>query len=260
MSAIDTSPKLNSTSADNFPRHVAVIMDGNNRWAKRHKLPSIAGHRAGLKAARNIVEACRDYNIEVLTLFAFSSENWRRPKEEVSALMELFLHALKRETKRLKKNKIRLKVIGDTTAFSKTIQKHIKETELATAEFHEFTLVIAANYGGQWDMQEACKRLATKVQQGELTLDEITAEQIDEHLTTAGLPLPDLCIRTSGVHRISNFLLWQLAYAELYFTDILWPDFDKVAFHQALLDYSSRQRRFGQTSEQVEAAQCSNKE
>ncbi|MDE1460396.1 polyprenyl diphosphate synthase [Spartinivicinus poritis] len=260
MSAIDTSPKLNEASTINSPRHVAVIMDGNNRWAKQRKLPSIAGHRAGLKAARNIVEACRDYNIEVLTLFAFSSENWRRPKDEVSALMELFLHALKRETKRLKKNKIRLKVIGDISAFSDTIQQHIRETEQITAEFSEFTLVIAANYGGQWDMQEACKRLASQVKQGELTVDEITTEQIDSNLSTAGIPVPDLCIRTSGVHRISNFLLWQLAYAELYFTDTLWPDFNKAAFHQALLDYSSRQRRFGQTSEQVEAAQCLNKE
>lgn len=260
MSAIDSSRKFTNASIANSPRHVAIIMDGNNRWAKQRKLPSIAGHRAGLRAARNVVEACRSYNIEVLTLFAFSSENWRRPKDEVSALMELFLRALRRETKRLKKNKIRLKVIGDISAFSPTIQQHIAETEQATAEFSEFTLVIAANYGGQWDMMEACKQLSTQVQQGELAVDAITPEQIEANLSTAGLPLPDLCIRTSGVHRISNFLLWQLAYAELYFTNTLWPDFNKAAFHQALEDYSVRQRRFGQTSEQVEATQCSDNE
>ncbi|WP_027707188.1 polyprenyl diphosphate synthase [Zooshikella ganghwensis] len=241
----------------NRPKHIAVIMDGNNRWAKRKRLPGIAGHRAGLSAARSIVEACGRYGIEVLTLFAFSSENWRRPEEEVSALMELFLRALKRETKRLHKNHIRLKVIGDRSAFSPSLQKHIADAEALTAENAKVTLVIAANYGGQWDMLNACQQLAEKVKAGTLQASEISTELVEQHLQTEGLPLPDLCIRTGGVHRISNFMLWQFAYTEFYYTKTLWPDFGPEEFEQALIDFAGRERRFGRTSEQVEAQdQC----
>lgn len=238
--------------SNKLPRHITIIMDGNNRWAKRNKLKHIAGgHRAGVQAVRKIIECCRDYKIEVLSLFAFSSENWQRPKAEVNALMELFLLALRREVKKLHKHGIRLKVIGDTSAFSQTLQTSIKKAEQLTADNTRVTLLIAANYGGQWDITQAAQQLAKKVQAGTISPEDITEDALQQHLSTAGIPSPDLLIRTSGEHRISNFMLWQCAYSELYFTDTLWPDFNRDAFHQALLSYASRQRRFGQTSEQV---------
>ncbi|RRJ85106.1 di-trans,poly-cis-decaprenylcistransferase [Aestuariirhabdus litorea] len=243
---------MNSTEILNPPRHVAIIMDGNNRWAKKRLLPGIAGHRAGVEAVRRVVEACDEHGIEVLTLFAFSSENWQRPEEEVRGLMGLFLQMLKKETRRLHKNRIRLKVLGDLSAFSEEIQQHIREAEALTAENSRVTLAIAANYGGQWDIAQAAQQLAVKVKAGELEPGQITPELIQDHLYTAGLPLPDLCIRTGGDHRISNFMLWQFAYAELYFTSTLWPDFDAAQLREALVDFSGRQRRFGKTSEQVE--------
>ncbi|PHX39873.1 farnesyl-diphosphate synthase [Pseudomonas sp. NZIPFR-PS5] len=208
------------------PRHVAIIMDGNNRWAKKRLLPGVAGHKAGVDAVRAVIEVCAEAKVEVLTLFAFSSENWQRPAEEVGALMELFFTALRRETKRLNENGISLRIIGDRSA---------------------------ANYGGQWDIAQAAQRLAREVQAGHLRPDDITPELLQTCLATGDLPLPDLCIRTGGEHRISNFLLWQLAYAELYFSDLFWPDFKHDAMRTALADFASRQRRFGKTSEQVEA-------
>ncbi len=235
------------------PRHVAIIMDGNNRWAKKHGKMGLSGHRAGVESVRSVIEACGEFGVETLTLFAFSSENWNRPKDEVRGLMELFLHALKREVKRLRRNHIRLKVIGDITQFSDTIQKYIREAEAQTANDYKVTLVIAASYGGQWDIVEAARELAQQVKRGELSPEEITAAHIDGLLSTRDLPPPDLLIRTSGEHRISNFLLWQCAYSELYFTDVLWPDFTREEFYRALCSYSSRQRRFGRTSEQIEA-------
>ena len=238
---------------DRLPKHIAIILDGNNRWAKKHRLPGLAGHRAGVTAVRNIVEACGDYGIEILTLFAFSSENWNRPQHEVNGLMELFLGALRRETKKLKRNQIKLKVIGDISGFSPTLQKHIREAEALTADETRVTLVIAANYGGMWDIAQASRKVAEKVEYGELRADQVDQELIEQHLSTAGIPAPDLMIRTSGEQRISNFMLWQCAYSEFYFTDTLWPDFDRAEFHRALLDYVSRQRRFGKTGEQVEA-------
>ncbi|MGI9274257.1 MAG: polyprenyl diphosphate synthase [Endozoicomonas sp.] len=238
---------------EKLPRHVAIILDGNNRWAKKRRLPGLAGHRAGVNAVRTIVEACGDYGIDVLTLFAFSSENWNRPQKEVDGLMELFLRALRRETKKLKRNNIRLKVIGDISDFSPAIQQHIIEAEQATADDAKVTLIIAANYGGMWDISQATRKIARKVESGELSSDQVNETVIEQHLSTAGLPAPDLLIRTSGEQRISNFLLWQCAYSEFYFTDTLWPDFDRGEFHKALLDYEGRQRRFGKTSEQVEA-------
>ncbi|BBP84945.1 polyprenyl diphosphate synthase [Pseudomonas sp. No.21] len=236
-----------------IPRHVAIIMDGNNRWAKKRLLPGVAGHKAGVDAVRAVIEVCAEAGVEVLTLFAFSSENWQRPAEEVGALMELFLSALRREARRLNDNQIRLRIIGDRSRFHPELQAAMREAELLTAGEHRFTLQIAANYGGQWDITQAAQRLAREVQAGHLQVDEITPGLLQNCLATGDLPLPDLCIRTGGEHRISNFLLWQLAYAELYFSDLFWPDFKHEAMRKALGDYATRQRRFGKTSEQIEA-------
>ncbi|WP_252180089.1 polyprenyl diphosphate synthase [Endozoicomonas sp. 4G] len=236
-----------------LPRHVAIILDGNNRWAKQRLLPSLAGHRAGVKAVREVVEACGEVGVEVLTLFAFSSENWNRPKNEVDGLMELFLRTLRRETGKLKKNNIRLKIIGDVSRFSPDIQAHIAEAEASTADGAKVTLVIAANYGGMWDIAQSARKVANMVERGEISADEVDESLIGQHLSTAGIPDPDLLIRTSGEQRISNFLLWQCAYSEFYFTRTFWPDFNRREFERALLAYVNRQRRFGKTSEQVEA-------
>ncbi|WP_415837456.1 polyprenyl diphosphate synthase [Parendozoicomonas haliclonae] len=244
---------VSGTSLPVVPRHVAIIMDGNNRWAKKHGKGRLAGHRAGVDAVRKVIEACGDYGVEVLTLFAFSSENWNRPQDEVRGLMDLFLHALKREVKRLQRHKIRLKVIGDISQFSPVIQKYIHQAEEQTAHDYKVTLVIAASYGGQWDITEATRKLAHQVQDGSLNAADITPEHIQNNLTTGDLPPPDLLIRTSGEHRISNFLLWQCAYSEFYFADVLWPDFSREEFLKALREFAGRQRRFGLTSEQCEA-------
>jgi undecaprenyl diphosphate synthase len=241
------------------PRHVAIIMDGNNRWAKRRLLPGVAGHKAGVDAVRAVVEVCAEAGVEVLTLFAFSSENWQRPADEVSALMELFLAALRRETRRLRDNGISLRIIGDRSRFHPDLQAAMCEAEAQTAGQTRFVLQVAANYGGQWDICQAAQRLAEQVQSGDLRPQDITPGRLQACLSTGELPHPDLCIRTGGEHRISNFLLWQLAYAELYFSDLFWPDFKHDAMRQALANFATRQRRFGRTSEQVAAeaqAQC----
>nr|MBH9371540.1 di-trans,poly-cis-decaprenylcistransferase [Pseudomonas aeruginosa] len=235
------------------PRHVAIIMDGNNRWAKKRLLPGVAGPKAGVDAVRAVIEVCAEAGVEVLPLFAFSSENWQRPADEVSALMELFLVALRREVRKLDENGIRLRIIGDRTRFHPELQAAMREAEAATAGNTRFLLQVAANYGGQWDIVQAAQRLAREVQGGHLAADDISAELLQGCLVTGDQPLPDLCIRTGGEHRISNFLLWQLAYAELYFSDLFWPDFKHAAMRAALADFSKRQRRFGKTSEQVEA-------
>lgn len=235
------------------PRHVAIIMDGNNRWAKKRLLPGVAGHKAGVDAVRAVIEVCAESGVEVLTLFAFSSENWQRPAAEVGALMELFLSALRREAKKLKDNAISLRIIGDRSRFHPELQAAMREAEQATAGESRFILQVAANYGGQWDIAQAAQRLARDVQAGHLQPEDLTPELLQSCLTTGDLPLPDLCIRTGGEHRISNFLLWQLAYSELYFSDLFWPDFKHEAMRKALADFSTRQRRFGKTSEQVEA-------
>jgi undecaprenyl diphosphate synthase len=236
-----------------IPRHVAIIMDGNNRWARKRLLPGVAGHKAGVDAVRAVIEVCSKSGVEVLTLFAFSSENWKRPADEVSALMELFLGTLRREAKKLRENAISLRIIGDRSRFHPELQAAIAEVEALTAENPRFVLQIAANYGGQWDIAQAMQQLAVQVQDGQLQPADITPQMIERRLATGELPLPDLCIRTGGEHRISNFLLWQLAYAELYFSDLFWPDFKHDAMRQALADFSTRQRRFGMTSAQVEA-------
>jgi undecaprenyl diphosphate synthase len=235
------------------PRHVAIIMDGNNRWAKKRLLPGVAGHKAGVDAVRAVIEVCAEAGVEVLTLFAFSSENWQRPAEEVGALMELFLSALRREARKLKDNAISLRIIGDRSRFHPELQAAMREAELQTTGENRFVLQIAANYGGQWDIAQAAQRLAREVQAGHLQAEDITPELLQGCLATGDLPLPDLCIRTGGEHRISNFLLWQLAYSELYFSDLFWPDFKHEAMRKALADFATRQRRFGKTSEQVEA-------
>jgi len=235
-----------------MPRHVAIIMDGNGRWAKQQGLPRPAGHRAGVESVRAAVEYCAKQGIEVLTLFAFSSENWRRPKKEVGMLLELFVTVLQREVKRLHKNKVRIKVIGDCSAFPEKLQQRIQHAEELTADNRGLVLQIAANYGGRWDIAQAAQRLAEKVKSGEIEPQDMTEEALAGELSFAGLPDPDLFIRTGGEQRMSNFLLWQAAYAELYFTDTLWPDFDAAAFDLAVASYTKRERRFGQTSEQVE--------
>ncbi len=236
------------------PRHVAIIMDGNGRWARKRHLPRVAGHRVGLEAVRKTIKACVEQKIEVLTLFAFSSENWRRPAEEVGLLMKLFMTALDREVKQLHKNGVRLRVIGDVSAFSPELQQRIAEAEALTAGNSTLCLNIAANYGGRWDIAQAARSLAAMVERGELAVEAIDESLLAQHLSLAELPEPDLFIRTGGEQRISNFLLWQLAYTELYFTDLLWPSFDAAALQQALDSFASRQRRFGRTGEQVEEA------
>lgn len=236
----------------NRPRHIAIIMDGNGRWARQRFLPRPFGHREGVKAVRRVVNACVDRGIEILTLFAFSSENWRRPSWEVNLLMRLFLISLRNEINALQQNNVRIRFVGDRSAFSAALQAVIQEAETVTAANTAITLVIAANYGGRWDIVQAARRLAKEVQQGVLTPEQINAEQFDRFLSLYGLPEPDLFIRTGGEQRISNFLLWQLAYTELYFTDRYWPDFDAADLDQACGVFAQRQRRFGQTGEQVE--------
>ena len=234
--------------AGSVPRHVAIIMDGNNRWAKQHGLPSAAGHKAGLDSVRTIMRVAAEQGVEVVTLFAFSSENWRRPETEVSALMNLFLTALRREVKKIHKNNIRLKVIGNRSRFSQSIQEGIQQAEQLTADNAGCTVVIAADYGGQWDIVQDSQTLASKVAAGELTAYEITPEVFQSQVCLGDMPMPDLCIRTAGECRISNFLLWQMAYTEFYFTDVYWPDFGEQAFMEALADFQCRERRFGHTS------------
>ena len=247
--------KSDNNSSSKIPRHVAIIMDGNGRWAKKRHMPRVAGHRVGLEAVRKTIKACVEQGIEVLTLFAFSSENWRRPKEEVGLLMKLFMTALDNEVKKLHKNGVRLRVIGDLSAFSPELQQRIADAEKLTASNTTLSLNIAANYGGRWDIAQAARCLAAKVERGELSSADITEGLLQQHTTVADLPEPDLFIRTGGEQRISNFLLWQLAYTELYFTDLLWPSFDGASLQQAIDSFAGRQRRFGRTGEQVEESE-----
>ena len=227
-------------------------MDGNGRWAQKRGLPRVAGHKAGVETVRSVIQTCAEKGIEVVTLFAFSSENWRRPKKEVSLLMGLFLAALQREVKKLHKNDVQLRIVGDVTAFDNKIQEQIKKAQALTKDNKTLVLNIAANYGGQWDITQSVKKLAGKVEGGGLTADEINSDLIEQNLSMADLPEPDLFIRTGGEQRISNFLIWQLAYSELYFTDTLWPDFNREVFENALASFAGRQRRFGHTGEQIE--------
>ena len=255
MTDSEINNNLNSDSlpiVNDMPRHVAIIMDGNGRWAQNRGLPRVAGHKAGVETVRTIIKTCVEKGIEVITLFAFSSENWRRPKKEVSLLMGLFLAALQREVKKLHNNDVQLRIVGDVSAFDKKIQEQISKAEELTKNNKSLVLNIAANYGGQWDITQAVKALGKKIESGLLKADQIDSSLIAQHLSMADLPEPDLFIRTGGEQRISNFLIWQLAYSELYFTNTLWPDFNREAFDEALASYAGRQRRFGHTGEQIE--------
>ena len=234
------------------PRHVAVIMDGNGRWAKQRRLPRIAGHKRGVEAVRAVVQACAERGVRYLTLFAFSSENWRRPPEEVALLMQLFRGALTSEVEKLHRNGIRLRVVGNLERFDPRMRSLIEEGERLTAANPGLTLTIAANYGGRWDILQALARLARE--QPEALQGEVEEARLAPYLSMSYAPEPDLFIRTGGEQRVSNFLLWQLAYSELYFTDTLWPDFDGAALDAAIASYASRERRFGRTSEQLAQA------
>jgi len=238
-----------------IPKHVAIIMDGNGRWAQAQGKPRVMGHKAGVKMVRRAVSTAKKMGIESLTLFAFSSENWRRPDKEVSMLMELFFTVLQREIKLLLNNGVRLNIIGDISRFSSRLQKQIIVAQEKTAHNTDLILNVAANYGGRWDIMQAAQALARKVASGDMTCNQFTEEALSQHLCMHDQAEVDLMIRTGGDLRISNFVLWQAAYAELVFTDTLWPDFDEHAFKQAVATFASRQRRFGLTSCQIESLQ-----
>nr|WP_082627161.1 polyprenyl diphosphate synthase [Colwellia sp. TT2012] len=235
----------------NIPQHVAIIMDGNGRWAQLQGKGRVAGHKAGVKSVRAVVASARKAKVKALTLFAFSSENWQRPAKEVSVLMDLFMYVLTKEVKRLHKHNIRFQVIGDLSRFSDKLQQNIAKSEQLTAGNTGLVLSVAANYGGRWDIAQAARKLASDVQQGTMLLDDINEQTLNAQTCLADLPVLDLLIRTGGDFRISNFLLWQAAYAELYFTDILWPDFNEAQFDQAINCFDRRERRFGKTGEQA---------
>lgn len=247
-----TSIGKNNRDSQHKPRHIVVVMDGNGRWAKKRLMPRTAGHHAGVKSTRKVVEACVKEQIEALTLFAFSSENWKRPEQEVSSLMELFVSTLQSEVESLHQQNVRVRFIGECSAFSEKLQQKIDAAKRLTENNTGLQLNIAVNYGGRWDIAEACKSIINKIQSNELQLEDVNAELINDYICLNELPEPDLFIRTGGEKRISNFLIWQLAYTELYFTDVLWPDFKAEEFAEALEWYASRQRRFGQTGEQVD--------
>jgi undecaprenyl diphosphate synthase len=229
------------------PRHIAIIMDGNGRWATRRYLPRVAGHAKGVEMVRGVVEACALRGVEYLTLFAFSSENWRRPAEEVSVLMRLFMTALEREVAKMHANSIRLKVVGDLSRFDAKLQAMIASAERRTEKNSRLTVTVCANYGGRWDIMQAIGKMVA-ANPGATAFDEA---QLEPHLAMAHAPEPDLFIRTGGEERISNFLLWQMAYSEMYFTDTYWPDFDTAALDAAIASYQQRERRFGRTSQQL---------
>lgn len=235
-----------------IPRHIAIVMDGNGRWAKKRFLPRSAGHREGVKAVKSTIEASANAGVKILTLFAFSSENWKRPKAEVISLMDLFVSSLEKEVKRLVESGVRLKFIGDRKQFSQKLQDKIEEAEELTSANSDFYLNIAANYGGRWDVIQACQSLCDQVSEGKLDSSEITEEMFSNSLSTAKVPDPDLLIRTAGEKRISNFLIWQAAYTEFYYTDVFWPEFDEQQLHIALDEYGRRKRKFGLTQEQLD--------
>ncbi|MGH8583095.1 MAG: polyprenyl diphosphate synthase [Gammaproteobacteria bacterium] len=238
-----------------MPRHIAIIMDGNGRWAARRQLPRVAGHRAGVNAARDVVRACAERGIAVLTLFAFSSENWRRPQREVLFLMDLLLQSLEKALHELHDNGVRLRFIGDRTAFAGPLRESIAAAERLTAGNPGLTLVVAVNYGGRWDLTQALRGLAEQAAAGRIDPGAIDEALVGRQLSLSGLPEPDLFIRTAGEQRISNFLLWDLAYTELYFADCLWPDFSPAQLQLALQWYAGRERRFGRITAQLDRAQ-----
>jgi len=238
-------------SKEKLPLHVAIIMDGNGRWAKQKGEKRTFGHENGVKSVRDTVEAAAEIGIKYITLYAFSTENWNRPKDEVDALMSLLVHTINEETKTLNKNNIRLQAIGDVKSLPKECYNELQEAIENTKNNTHMTLVLALSYSAQWEIINAVKEIAKKVADKKLSPEDITVDVFSDHLCTANIPDPELMIRTSGEHRISNFLLWQLAYSELYFTDTFWPDFGKEEFYEAIVDYQNRERRFGKTSDQL---------
>lgn len=252
---INTSSTQSVPDVGQVPKHVAIIMDGNGRWASKRFMPRVAGHSRGLEVVRRVVEYSNQVGVKYLTLFAFSSENWRRPPDEVSFLMNLFLKALEKEVDKLHRNNIRLRLIGDMKGFGEDIQARVKEAELKTSENTGLVLTIAANYGGRWDVINAVRQLLKE--QPNLASESLDEGLLSQYLSMPYAPEPDLFIRTGGEQRISNFLLWQLAYTELYFTEILWPDFSSDDYKAAIESYSQRQRRFGLTGDQLVSAQHS---
>ncbi len=243
------------TTCDNqalkLPQHIAIIMDGNGRWAKQRHLPRMLGHQEGVKAVRKVIKSCSEMGIKVLTLFAFSSENWQRPEQEVNYLMTLFLNTLKNEIDKLVRNNVQLRMVGNLDRFKLPLRQWIDKSQTLTAHNTGLQLIIAVNYSGQWDIVQATQKLMDDVKRGVLVAEDLTQEVFSNYLSLAHLPDLDLLIRTSGEYRISNFLLWQLAYTELYFTNTLWPDFNEQALNKALHFYAQRERRFGFTSEQL---------
>jgi undecaprenyl diphosphate synthase len=235
----------------NIPQHIAIIMDGNGRWAKKRFMPRVLGHRAGVDTARKVVKYCAQKQIQVLTLFAFSSENWQRPEEEVNFLMELFLSSLENEVKSLHENNIQIRFIGNRSRFHSALCQKMIEVEQLTRNNAGLTLIIAIDYGGQWDITQSVQQIACDIEAHRITSADVTTKLIAEKLSFSDLPNPDLFIRTSGELRISNFMLWQLAYSELYFTDVLWPDFNENELDNALRHFAKRERRFGFSSEQL---------
>ena len=240
-----------SIDKSNVPQHVAIIMDGNGRWAKKQGEDRVFGHHEGVNSVREIVEACGEIGVKYLTLYAFSTENWNRPKEEVDALMELLVATISMETPNLDKKGVKLQAIGDIESLPQSCQKELQESIDFTAKNDTLTLILALSYSSKWEITNSVKQIARKVEEGKMNSKDITSRDIEKHLSTSKWPEPELMIRTSGEHRISNFLLWQLAYAEFYFTETLWPDFRKNEFFKAILAYQNRERRFGQTSEQI---------
>lgn len=243
---------LQSIDKERLPKHIAIIMDGNGRWAKERDQDRVYGHHEGVISVREIVNTCGELGIGYLTLYAFSTENWNRPQEEVNALMELLVNTIRKEVEELKKNNVRLHVIGDFESLPDVCQKELNEAKDITKDNTGLNLILALSYSARWEIMEAAKKFAAEVKEGKQQLENLTDDQFGKYLTTADYPDPELMIRTSGEHRISNYLLYQLAYAELYFTPVHWPDFRKQNLYEALLDYQQRERRFGKTSEQIQ--------
>ncbi len=241
----------NNINKNKLPQHIAIIMDGNGRWAKKKGRIRIMGHRAGAKSVREITEACAELGVKYLTLYAFSTENWNRPESEVSSLMELLIDNLQKEVKTLLKNDISLNVIGDITRLPEKVQKNINETVEKTKNGKRMCLSLALSYSGRWDIIQACRDIALEIKRGKLNTEDIDQNLFVQYLSTKGIPDPELMIRTSGEQRISNYMIYQLAYSELYFTTTLWPDFSKDHLYKAILDFQTRERRFGKTSEQL---------
>ncbi len=244
--------ETNLLDPNRIPGHIAIIMDGNGRWAKRHGKPRIYGHQQGVESVRTIVEACREFGVKYLTIYAFSTENWNRPLQEVNALMELLIRTIGKETPELNSKNVRIRMIGDMSSLPQDCRVQLNDAMALTAQNEALQLVLALSYSGRWEIKNALQSIAAKVQAGVLNPAEIDEQLIAAHLATSEIPDPELIIRTSGEYRISNYLLWQSAYAEFYFTETLWPDFDRDAFVKALLEYQGRERRFGKISEQIQ--------